>query len=144
MKRISSLEELKAFAREIVATKAPRQILLLDGPMGVGKTQFTKFLLEELGSSETVSPSYAIHNSYRLPGGDNVEHFDLYRLENADDLESTGFWDLFEADSGLVLIEWAQRLDAFGMSNALPRSWSKKKIEFSFGDSPNERVLKLT
>jgi tRNA threonylcarbamoyladenosine biosynthesis protein TsaE len=106
------------------AVTGPRHIVLLDGPMGAGKTQFTRFFMKALGSNETVSPSFAIHNSYETPVG-TVEHFDLYRLENEDDLESTGFWDYFLNRKGIIVIEWASRLREAGLEAALPRTWPK-------------------
>ncbi len=121
--RIESLEDLRAFAARLSGRMAGRQVLLLDGPMGAGKTQLTRFLLEELGSDEAVSPSFAIHNEYATPSG-RVDHVDLFRLESEDELESTGFWDLFAARAGLVIIEWAERLP----SAALPPSWARLRL----------------
>lgn len=141
-KRIADLEAMRAFAYEFAATAPDRLIVLLHGPMGVGKTQFTKFLLEELGSEETVSPSFSLHNTYATKRGD-VDHLDLYRLENADDLESTGFWDLFESAQGLVLIEWSERLNEFGLMAALPRSWKKISLTIGFEENSQARVVTL-
>jgi tRNA threonylcarbamoyladenosine biosynthesis protein TsaE len=141
-KAIQSLEEMRAFAQECAANLPSRALLLLDGPMGAGKTQFSKFLVEALGSSETVSPSFAIHNSYA--GRDRtIEHFDLFRLESEEDLESTGFWDFFRAKEGLVIIEWSEKLDDFGLRQQLPRSWWTQHLQFQNlgGES---RVVEVT
>ncbi len=128
-RQIGSLDDLRTFASEIAAEGGDRLLVLLDGPMGAGKTQFTKFFLEAIGSSDTVSPSFALHNSYETARGD-VHHLDLFRLENADDLESTGFWDLFETDAW-VIVEWAEKLDEFGLRESLPRSWDQVHLKFS-------------
>ena len=134
MKRtITSLEDLRQFASEIASEGGDRLLVLLDGPMGAGKTQFTKLLLEAIGSSETVSPSFALHNSYETARGD-VHHLDLFRLESADDLESTGFWDLFATDTW-VIVEWSEKLDEFGLREALPRSWDQVHLKFEIGES---------
>lgn len=126
--RVNSLDELRAFASSVAAKGGERFLVLLDGPMGAGKTQFTKFLLEAIGSSDTVSPSFAIHNAYATARGD-VHHFDLFRLESADDLESTGFWDLFEGEAWIV-IEWAEKLAEFGLADSLPRHWPRTHLKF--------------
>lgn len=123
MNRIDTLESLRLFAKRLAGRLAKRQVLLLDGPMGAGKTQLTRFLLEELGSEETVSPTFAIHNEYATSRG-RVDHVDLFRLENEDELESTGFWDLFAQSEGLVIIEWAERLP----KDSLPRSWARMHL----------------
>ena len=133
---ITDLAAMKAFATKLVQSLGQKRILLLDGPMGAGKTQFTRFLLEALGSDETVSPSFAIHNQYTTSRGP-VDHVDLYRLESEDELESTGFWDLFSASSGLIIIEWAERLPA----NSLPRSWQKTHLKFEITGTNSRRVV---
>ena len=146
-RKIENLDEMKAFAAEIAEAcgRGPRCLLLLDGEMGAGKTQFTRFMLEALGSDETASPSFAIHNSYAVRGGGSVEHFDLFRLESEEDLESTGFWDFFRAKAGLVVIEWAERLDKFGLTSQLPRTWPTRKIHFEFVlGQPSAREITLS
>jgi tRNA threonylcarbamoyladenosine biosynthesis protein TsaE len=131
--RIASLIDLRAFAKEIAAEGGSRRLLLLGGPMGAGKTQFAKYFLEAVGSHDTVSPSFAIHHSYETGAGHDVHHFDLFRLENADDLESTGFWDLFAGD-GWMIIEWAEKLDEFGLRDSLPRTWDRVHLTFEVAD----------
>lgn len=126
--RIESLDDLRRLANDLAGEGGASLLLLLDGPMGAGKTQFTKFLLEALGSHETVSPSFAIHHSYETGRG-LVHHFDLFRLENADDLESTGFWDLFDLEAWIV-IEWAEKLNEFNLRSALPKRWPKVEMIF--------------
>lgn len=144
VREIRNLEAMRDFAREVVleAAHSRRLLILLDGEMGAGKTQFTRYLIEEMGSDEACSPSFAIHNSYQTSRGP-VEHMDLYRLENEDDLESTGFWDFFLAGEGLVIIEWAGRLREMGLEGALPRTWPKLEIKIEHGGTPEERVLRL-
>lgn len=141
-RRLNSLEDLREFVREVARFKPPRLIILLHGPMGVGKTQFSKFLLEDLGTHEAVSPSFALHNSYMTASRGEVDHLDLYRLESADDLESTGFWDLFERDEGLIIIEWPERLIEFGVIQDLPRTWFKVNITMWFEENTQVRIAR--
>lgn len=139
-RRIANLDALRSFAQEVSREPSARLLILLDGPMGAGKTQFTKFVLESLGSSETVSPSFAIHNSYETTRG-VVHHLDLFRLENADDLESTGFWDLFEAAESWIIIEWAEKLEDFGLRDQLPKSWKQMRLRITVEPQTQERVV---
>lgn len=132
---IQDLDGLRKFAVGLAGNLSARHILLLDGPMGAGKTAFTRFLVEALGSTETVSPSFAIHNQYETKRG-LVDHVDLYRLESEDDLESTGFWDLFASAEGLVIIEWAERLP----KDSLPVSWKKTRLEFEITGPSCRRI----
>ncbi len=131
--KISDFEALSQFCAKISQELGPRQIILLNGPMASGKTTFVKYFIEALGGSITSSPTYAIHQSYSQLTSKlhpQADHLDLYRLKNNYDLESTGFWDLFEEDKGLILIEWADRLEG----EWWPASWSVLSLRFSVQD----------
>ncbi|MCB0383882.1 MAG: tRNA (adenosine(37)-N6)-threonylcarbamoyltransferase complex ATPase subunit type 1 TsaE [Bdellovibrionales bacterium] len=129
-KNINNLDEYKKWVQgDLVPSLSRREVLLLMGPVGVGKTQLVRFLVEALGAREACSPSFAIHNCYDVSRG-RVDHVDLYRLEDEQDLESTGFWDFFLEPEGLIIIEWAERLDA----NFLPPGWRVRQVELSFVD----------
>lgn len=134
---LQGIADTESLAREVAERvrrqSPPRFLLLLDGPMGAGKTRFTRALIEALGGDETASPSFAIHHSYRTALAD-VEHFDLFRLEGEDDLESTGFWDFFRSPSGVIVIEWADRLREMGLADQLPRQWPSMKLRFEVID----------
>ena len=69
-----------------------KTIVALQGPMGVGKTEFVKHLCGKFRSDTVASPTFAIHHRYSSLRG-TIDHLDLYRLENEDELETTGFWD---------------------------------------------------
>jgi len=123
---ISTLEKLEAQVVKLVKNFSSRQIVLLNGPLGSGKTQTVRYIVKCLQGEDICSPSFSIHNTYETKVGD-VEHIDLYRLENEDDIESTGFWDLFEKEKGLILIEWANYLDP----KQIPVYWDQLSLEFT-------------
>lgn len=100
-----------------------KTVLLLDGPMGSGKTTFTRKLLESYGFYGAQSPTFALHNRYSV-GDFVIEHLDLFRMKSAAELDGVGFWDFFYADKGLIIIEWSERMD---ISN-IDSSWKILKI----------------
>ena len=75
--------------KEVIKSILPylkHNILLLKGNLGAGKTTFTKYLLEEMGSANGVdSPTYSIVNEYNTLRG-KVFHFDLYRMKSVDEI----------------------------------------------------------
>ena len=86
---------------------APGDVVVLSGDLGAGKTQLTKGLAAGLGVAEPVtSPTFNIllvHEG-RIP----LYHFDLYRLESAEQLEDLDYWGTLEAD-GVSVVEWGDR-----------------------------------
>jgi len=103
----------------------------LTGELGSGKTVLAQGICSGLGVDQYVtSPSFIIINEYsgRLP----VRHVDLYRVNSPEELESTGFFDLFSGDC-VVLIEWADKLE-----HPLPEPVLDVEIEYL---DPNGRRL---
>ena len=134
-----SLSELKDLAQKMSLDIEPRTLLLLEGPVGAGKTQFCKYLVEKLtGNSEAHSPTYSVINEYK-GGPFPIYHIDLYRIQDLNDLDSTGFWDLFNID-GLVLVEWSDLID----ESAFPKHWNKIKLSFGIPTSDtNSRSVQV-
>lgn len=136
----TSADDLDAVAAELIPLLGSRTILLLEGPVGAGKTEFVKRLALKFGISDSSSPSYAIHHRYHnAVSGAAFDHVDLYRLESEDDLESTGFWDLFQSPEGLVVIEWPERMNV----DYLPLNWKLIKIRIAKLENSNEREISI-
>src|SRR5262245_1390967 len=102
--------DCESFARSLAARPAVKQAFIeLEGPLGAGKTTFTRHLLHALGVQGRVkSPSYAIVEPYDLPGVLQAWHFDFYRFGDPREWEDAGFRELF-ATEGLKLVEWPRQ-----------------------------------
>ena len=84
------------------------EIYCLIGDLGVGKTVFSKGFAEGLGITEPItSPTFTIVQVYDAPK--SLYHFDMYRIEDPDELEMIGYEDYFYG-KGVCLVEWANNV----------------------------------
>jgi tRNA threonylcarbamoyladenosine biosynthesis protein TsaE len=110
-------------------------VIALHGDLGAGKTTLVRGLIQSLlGHGEEVpSPTYTLVQMYEGPGFP-VWHFDLYRLENADDVQELG-WD--ETQDGAALIEWPDRagehLPVNRLAVLLQISWDGRRARLEPG-----------
>jgi tRNA threonylcarbamoyladenosine biosynthesis protein TsaE len=133
----SNPDETFGIGEQIGAQLSGGEILLLDGPLGAGKTVFVKGLATALGvdPDEVTSPSFTLVNPYdgRLP----VFHIDLYRLdEGAPAAEAVDLEEMLSNQQAVIVIEWAHRLGNYRLpSNA----W---RIDIN-GDGEEARVIRI-
>ena len=82
----------------------------LVGELGAGKTTLVQGLLGAIDTSlEASSPTYTLLNVYETTPP--IYHFDLYRLQTLDDLESVGYWDHVEEVGALSCVEWIDQVE---------------------------------
>lgn len=109
---INSEAGMIAFGVKCAPCIQPGQVVFLDGDLGAGKTTLAKGLLAGWGYSGMVtSPTFTLLESYNL-GLASIHHFDLYRMESADELEMIGARELFNFTS-ICLIEWPDKAEGF-------------------------------
>ena len=104
-----SPEETIAFAQKVGKLLRKGDMIAYRGGLGAGKTTFTRGLAVGLGLPDNVtSPTYAIVNEYR---GEEISlyHFDMYRIEGGEELESTGFCD-YPREESVFAVEWSENI----------------------------------
>lgn len=118
-------------ATRIAALAAPADVIALRGGLGAGKTSFARaFIHARAGAGEEVpSPTFTLVQVYQT-GAAAIWHFDLYRLQSAEEAWELGIEDAFSA--GISLIEWPERLGPLLPENRLD-------ITLVFGDAPQQR-----
>ena len=109
IRMLPDLAATQALAASIAGMLRPGDALLLEGPLGAGKTEFARALLRAATGNpalEVPSPTFTLVQSYPTPAG-TVHHYDLWRLDGPAALAELG-WDDARAD--IVLVEWPDRL----------------------------------
>ncbi len=118
--------ETISFGKDFVKNLKPKSIIILNGPIGAGKTSFVQGVGEGLGIKESItSPTFALSHHYQS-GSMYLIHMDLYRIESA---LSAG--ELFleeeeelEINNGILIVEWPELIEPI-----LEEYW---KIEISY------------
>lgn len=102
---VRNVEETYEVAKQVAEKLKGKEIILLNGDLGAGKTTFTKGIAKALGITDVVtSPTFTFMKEYN--GRLNLYHFDMYRVEEADELYELGLNDYLEMDGGVCVIEW--------------------------------------
>ncbi len=112
-----------ALGRALADVLPPGTTVALCGTLGAGKTRLVQAIAEGLGVNrrDVVSPTFVLVQEYR--GRRMIYHFDAYRLRDDDEFQQLGPDEYFESD-GLVLIEWADRVEG-----SLPLHYIEIRIE---------------
>ena len=126
------------FGKKLASYLKPKDIIILTGELGAGKTKFTEGFLSYFGlENEISSPTFTIVNEY-CKDDINIYHFDVYRLEDSSEFYEIGGEEYFE--KGICLIEWGELI-----KDTLPKDY----LEITFSKNienrnENSRILTLT
>lgn len=121
--------DTKRFAATLAPFLRAGDVIMLNGDLGAGKTQFVQGAAYAMGVvANVVSPTFNIVLQYTGKDMD-MFHFDLYRLEDCDQLEDIGYWEILEGD-GVSFIEWG---DKFPQS--APLDYLEIRMQQEAGDS---------
>ncbi len=148
----SSAEETRQIGERLGCALAVGDVLVLTGDLGAGKTQLTKGIALAMGIEDDItSPTFAleaVHSGAEM----DLYHFDLYRLQSADELGDAGVWDVLGGD-GVCVIEWGEqfadelgdeRLDVFVTrleAEAAPGQEPRREIRLVAYDPRGEEIL---
>lgn len=135
---LPDLSATERLAEALVTQAQPGLVVLLDGPVGAGKTTLARAVIQhclaQYGFFEDVpSPTFTIVQSYDA-GALSIWHADLYRLSNTSELEELGLSAAFE--DAFCLIEWPDRL-----GDAQPPALG---ITLSYGEAADARLATMT
>lgn len=133
---LPDVEATGALAARLAGLLAPRDAVLLEGPLGAGKSELARRLLRAAAGDpglEVPSPTFTLVQTYALPGR-TLHHFDLYRLDGPQDLAELG-WD--EARDDIVIVEWPDRLGPLAPPGAL-------RIALAPGATDDARIATLS
>ncbi len=118
-------------------------IFALEGPMGAGKTHFTKGLAKALGIDEEVtSPTFNLLNEYSsklTTHNSQLVHIDSWRLQNSEEIVALGFNEILRNNNAVVSIEWAEKVVEVLREHAEDTIiiW----VKISYGKNENERLI---
>ena len=135
---ISDLNKLKEVASKISSFIEKGDNFYLFGELGVGKTIFTRFLINQLqikknlNTTEVLSPTFNILNEYKIENI-TIKHFDLYRIKSKDELANLG---LFEEKEDVNLIEWPEIINI--------KDVKKIELHFSYYNNFKNRNLLIS
>ena len=135
---IKSLEQLNSFSEKVADRLEGKDCIFLTGEIGVGKTTFTRFLInylqkkEGLNTTEVLSPTFNLLYEYDFKKY-KIMHYDLYRLKNEKEVNNLHIFQ--ENEDAIKIIEWPSLIK-------IPIS-DKLEINLDYGKYENERKLRL-
>lgn len=119
----TSVAQTQELARSVAERAQAGDVILLVGDLGAGKTHFAQGFAAGLGISDVpTSPTFNLVCEYRggrLP----LYHFDLYRLESAEELEDIDYFGIIEGD-GVSLVEWGDKFEDAAPDDSLTLDFS--------------------
>ena len=146
---VKNVEELSSLGIQLGKYSNTNDIICLIGDLGTGKTHLTKGIAKGLGIEDHItSPTFTIVNEYE--GRLKLYHFDVYRVNDPDEIAAIGFDEYIFGD-GLSVIEWANYIEDLIPEESLTINIEKlpdmgetyRKITFTYTDNRYDYVKEL-
>ena len=130
-----SREETEALGARLADALTGGRVVAFTGDLGAGKTAFVSGMAKALGVEERVtSPTFTIVNEYE-GSGLPLFHFDMYRLEGAEDLFDIG-WEDYLDRGGVCAVEWSENVEEAIENDAV-------RVSIVRGDGDDDRVITI-
>ncbi len=113
---LSDWDKVVAFIKPKLKGK---NLFLLAGDLGAGKTTLVSLIAKTMNIHLVSSPTFSLISQHK-----NLTHVDLYRLESMEEIDATGFWEIFEEEDNVVFVEWAQKIS----DDLWPLDWDITRI----------------
>ena len=112
MKIKFQLNQLSAVSDD-VKKNINKNIVLISGDMGAGKTTLIKEILKSMNVIDNISsPTFSIINEYNTSKEDIIYHMDLYRIKSMNELDSIGLYEYLQSGS-MCILEWGEMIESF-------------------------------
>lgn len=133
--KVNSIEETTKLGYELGKLLNSGDIVCLTGDLGTGKTHITKGIANGLNINDTItSPTFTIVNEYDS-GRLKLNHFDVYRVSDPDEIYAIGFDDYIFSDA-VSIIEWANYIE-----DILPEEYLHIHISKDLSNGENFRKI---
>ena len=136
--KLSSEKKTEELAKKISKKLKLGHVVFFVGEMGVGKTTFIKYLINNfqkqnrLKITEVTSPTFNLLNEYQIKQI-KINHYDLFRINSLDEIHNLGLFD--DITNAITLIEWPQKIK--------PKPKNLIELNFEYGNDYKIRILKI-
>ena len=135
---LRSLEETKNLAKKISEIIKKGDVIFLYGEIGVGKTTFVRFLINQLEAKNSIKKSYILSPTFNIVYEYDVkkvkiQHYDLYRLKSYNDIIELGIFENLK--NHIKIIEWPELIK--------PKPQNRIDIIFKYAKRKNSRKVKI-
>ena len=135
---LSSEKKIQEFTKKILTKIKVGDVIFLYGEMGVGKTTFIRYLINnfqkenKLKITEVTSPTFNLLNEYNIKEI-KINHYDLFRINSLDEIHELGLFD--DISNAITLIEWPQKIK--------PKPKNLIELNFEYGNDYKKRIVKI-
>lgn len=122
-------EQTEKIAINLAKSIKDKRIIAFEGDLGAGKTTFIQALAQGLNIKEKItSPTFVIFKKYKVTRHKNIKwfyHFDLYRIQDPEEIIDLGFEEIITDKNSIIAIEWAEKI-----KKLLPKDILHIKIKY--------------